>query len=71
MPQRLDVKLRQPREHVTALARNEQERDVLRQQATRYERKRARRSTIQPLRVIDVTEERLLLGCLGQQAEDG
>ena len=70
MPQGLDVKLRQTRERVARLARREHERDLLRQQAASHERKRSCRSTIQPLRVVDDTEERLLLGRLGQQAED-
>ena len=70
MPQRQDVKLRQSRERVARLARREHERDLLRQQAAGHERERARRRTIEPLRVIDNTQERSLLGGLGQQAED-
>ena len=70
MPQRLDAKLRQSRERVAQLASREHERDPLRQQAAGHERERARRRTIEPLRVIDDTQERPLLGSLGQQAED-
>ena len=68
-PQRLDAKLRQSRERVAELASREHERDLLRQQAAGHERERARRRTIEPLRVIDETQERPLLRSLRQQAE--
>ena len=68
-PQGLDAKLRQSRERVAQLASREHERDLLRQQATGHERERARRRTVEPLRVIDDTSERPLLRSLGQQAE--
>ena len=70
MPQGLDVELRQAGERVAQLARREHERDPLRQQAAGHERERSRRRTIEPLRVIDDTEERPLLRGLGQQAEN-
>ena len=70
MPQGLDVELRQSRERVAQLPRREHERDLLRQQAAGHERKHPRRRTIEPLRVVDDTQQRLLLGSLGQQAED-
>ena len=70
MPQGLDVKLRQSGERVAQLSCREHERDLLRQQAASHERERPRRRTIEPLRVIDDTEERPLLRGLGQQAED-
>ena len=70
MPQGPDVELRKARERVAQLARREHERDLLRQQAASHERKRPRRRAIEPLRVIDNTQERPLLGGLGQQAED-
>ena len=44
--------------------------DLLGQEAPSYERKGARRGTIEPLRVVDDTEQRSLLGDLRQQAED-
>ena len=44
--------------------------DLLRQQAASHERQRPRRRLVQPLGVIDNSEERPLLGRLGQQAED-
>ena len=50
-------------------ARREQQRDALREQAASHEGQRARRRAIEPLRVIDHSEERLLLGGLRQQAE--
>ena len=69
-PKGLDVELRQSCERVAQLTRREHERDLLRQQAAGDERERARRRTIEPLRVIDDTQERPLLRGLGQQAED-
>ena len=57
-------------ERVAQLSRREHERDPLRQQAARHERQRPRRRTVEPLRVIDDSKEWLLLGGLGQQAED-
>ena len=44
--------------------------DLLGQQASSHERKGARRGTIEPLRVVDDTEQWPLLGGLGQQTED-
>ena len=64
------MKLRQSGERVAQLASREHERDLLRQQAAGHERQRARRRTIEPLRVIDDTQERPLLRSLRQQAED-
>ena len=69
MPQRLDAKLRQSRERVAELTSREHERDLLRQQAAGHERERARRRTIEPLRVIHDTQEWPLLRSLRQQAE--
>ena len=63
------MKLREPGERVGQLARREHERDLLRQQAASHKRERARRRTVEPLRIIDHAEQRLLLGRLGQQAE--
>ena len=58
-----------PASALAPFSRREDERDLLRQEAARHERERARRRTIEPLRVIDDTQERLLLRGLGQQAE--
>jgi hypothetical protein len=69
MAQGPDVQLREARQRLAQLARREHQRDLLRQQAASHEPKRARRRPIQPLRVIDNTEDRPLLGGLGQQAE--
>ena len=68
--QRLNVKRRKPPERVVDLACGEHERDLLRQQAASHERKRSRRRLVQPLRVINNSQQRALLGRLGQQAED-
>jgi hypothetical protein len=58
-------------ERVVDLARGEHERDLLRQQAASDERKRPRRRMVPPMRVVNNSQERPLLGRLGQQAEDG
>jgi 8-hydroxy-5-deazaflavin:NADPH oxidoreductase len=68
--ERLDLKLREAGERLDRLTRREDHRDVLGQKAARHEREHARRCTVEPLRVVDHTEERLLLGGLRQQAED-
>ena len=70
MPQRRDVELRQSRGRVAERSRREHQRDPVRQQAASHEGEGARRCTIEPLRVIDYAEERLLLGALRQQAKD-
>ena len=70
MPEGQDVKLRQSSEQVARRSRGEYERDLLRQQAASHERERPRRCTVQPLRVIDNSQQRSLSGSLGQQAED-
>ena len=64
------MKRRKTPEDDVDLAGGERERDLLRQQTARHERKRARRRVVQPVRVINHGEEWLLLGGLGQQAED-
>ena len=69
MPQGSDVKLREPGERIGWLARGENERDLLRQQAASHKCERARGRAIEPLCVIDQGEQRPLLGRLGQQAE--
>ncbi len=43
----------------------------LRQQAPRHERERLDGHPVKPLRVVDDADERLVLGHVGQQAEDG
>ena len=45
--------------------------DPLRQQPARHERERLRGHPVEPLRVVDDAHERLLLGGVGQQAQDG
>ena len=51
------------------LARGEHDPDRLRQQATGDERQRQRRALIQPLRVVDDTQQRTLLGRLREQTQ--
>ena len=67
--QGLKVQLRQTGERVARLSCREQERDLFRQQTTSHERQRARRSVVEPMRVVNDGQQRLLLGRLGQQAE--
>ena len=70
--QPLDHELRQPLEHVlvAGLAQREHQPDPLRQEPARHERERLRGHPVEPLRVVDDAHERLLLGGVGQQAQD-
>jgi hypothetical protein len=70
MTQGPNTQVGQTGERVAQLSRREHERDPLRQQAARHERQSPRRGTIEPMRVVDDTHEWLLLGGLGEQAED-
>lgn len=70
MAERLDVKLREAAECLDRLSRREDHGDLLGQEAAGHERKHPRRRTVEPLRVVDETEEGLLLGGLRQQVED-
>ena len=67
--QTLDHQLRQPVELIARLARHQHQRDRLRQQPPRHEHERLRRRPIKPLRVINHTQKRLLLGHLREQAQ--
>jgi hypothetical protein len=53
MVQGFDGKLRQAGERAARLTSGEHDRDLLCQEAAGHERERARRRTIEPLRVID------------------
>jgi len=55
MSEWLEVKFGQSPEGVAEVARGEDDRDLLRQQAPSHEHERTRRSVIEPLRVIDHT----------------
>ena len=70
--QPLDHELRQPFEHVlvAGLAQREHQSHPLGQQPARHERERLRGHPVEPLRVVDDAHERLLLGGVGQQAQD-
>jgi hypothetical protein len=63
--------LREPRELVVVagLADGEHQRHRLRQETARDERERLRGHAIEPLRIVDETDHRSLLGCVGEQAE--
>ncbi len=67
--QALNSKLRQPFELIPEVARHQHQRDRLRQQPPRHEHQRLRRGAIKPLRVINHTHKRALLGHLRQQAQ--
>ena len=64
------MELRQAGERVAELARREDEHDPLGQEAASHEREHSRRGAVEPLRVVDDAQERLLLGGLRQQVED-
>ena len=64
------MELGQTGERVAQLPCSEHERDLLRKEAAGREPKHLRRSTIQPLRIINDTDQWLLLGRLGHEAED-
>ena len=68
----LDQELREPLEHllVAELAHREHKPHPLRQEPARHERERLRGHLVQPLRVVDDAHERLLLGGVGQKAQD-
>jgi hypothetical protein len=70
MPQRRHAELGQPCEHIPRFARAEDECDPLGQQAPSDEGERTGRRAIEPVRVVDGTEQRSLLRNLGHQAED-
>ena len=71
--QALDHELRQSFELVlvAGLAQREHQSHPLGQEASRHERERLHGHPIEPLRVVDDADERLLLGGVGQQAQDG
>ena len=63
------MEVRQAGERVAQLASREHKRDLLRQQTARYKRQGPRGRAIEPLRVVNETQQWLLLGGLGQKAE--
>ena len=69
--QPLDHQLRQPRQLVARNASREDQADRFRRQATRNEPEDLRRGAIEPLLVVHQADQRMLLGDLGQQAQDG
>ena len=64
-----DRELGQVPELIARFAGSEHQTDGFGQQATRDERERQRRALIQPLRIVDDTEHRTLLGRLRQHAQ--
>ena len=71
MAERLDLELGEAVERLERLARGEHDHDPLGQKAARHEREYSSRRVVEPLRVVDETEQGLPLGGLRQQAEDG
>src|SRR6266542_2608685 len=69
--QRIDTELRKAEQATSHVASRERERDPLREQPTRDERERGARCVIEPLRVVDHAQERLLLGRFGEETENG
>ena len=65
-----DVELGQPAERLVALPGREQQADPLRQQPPSDERERPSRRAIEPLGVVDHTEDGLIRGSFGQQTQD-
>ena len=71
LAQTLDHELRQSRQLVARSASREHQADRFRLQAARNEREDLRRGAIEPLLVIHHADQRLLLGHVGEQAQDG
>jgi hypothetical protein len=69
--ERLDAKLREAHERIDRLPRREDDRDPLGEQAARDEREHTGRRAVEPLRVVDDAEQRLLLRRLRQQVQNG
>ena len=68
--QRLHAELREAGQSGAHVTRREHEHDPLRQQAARHERERSGRCAVEPLRVVDHAQKRLLLGGLGEETEN-
>ena len=68
--QALDHQLRQSRQLIARNAGREHQTDRFRLQTARHEREDLRRGAIEPLLVIHQADQRLLLGHLGEQAQD-
>ena len=69
--ERSDVKLRQPFQRPAYLASREEKGDAIRQESSRHEGQDLLGPSIEPVRVIDDAQQRLLLGSVGQQTQDG
>ena len=69
--QTLDHQLRQSRQVVAGLPHGEHQTHRFRLQAACDEREDLRRGAIEPLFIVDQADQRLLLGHLGEQAQDG
>ena len=67
--QPVEHELRQAAEYLAALARHEHDRDRLREQPAGDERQREGGFLVEPLRIVDRTQKRLLLGRIREQAE--
>ena len=68
--ERLHAELREAGQSAPAVTRRECERDPFRQQAARHERERSGRCVVEPLRVVDQAQQGLLLGGIGEEAEN-
>jgi hypothetical protein len=63
------MQLGEPAEIFAALAGREEQRDPVRQQPPGDERERPSRGSIEPLGVVDHTQEGLIVRCLGQETQ--
>jgi hypothetical protein len=68
--QRIDADLGKAGQATADLTRRERQHDSVRKQAVSDEREGSGGCAVEPLRVVDQAEERLLLGSLGEQAEN-
>jgi hypothetical protein len=66
-----DAQLGQTRDGLVELASGKEERDLFRHRSAGDEGQGPGGRAVEPLRVINGTRERLILGGLGEQAEDG
>jgi hypothetical protein len=71
LPRALDHELLRPRRMAGRLARREDQAYRFCVQAARREPERLRGGVIERLLIIDQADQRLLLGCVGQQARRG
>ena len=70
-PKARNLKPRQPGQFIARIAGREHHADVVGRQPPRHEPQRLHRGLVEPLRVVDQANQRLVPGGLRQQAEHG